>query len=190
MRLPSLSSALTALRDSKRWRRWAFEVLLIAAIISVVSLWQNRGLPEGQAPALAGISHRGLPIDLAEKVGAGSTASAVTRRATLVVFWAIWCPVCRAEEGNIIAVAEDWPVISVAMQSGDAFTVGKYLQERGNPLPALLDEEGAHAAAWRVRSVPAHFIIDPAGNIRFRVVGYATSLGLRVRLWWANNTSM
>jgi hypothetical protein len=36
-----------------------------------------------------------------------------------------------------------------------------------------------------VRGVPAHFIIDPAGNVRFRVVGYATTWGLRARLWWA-----
>jgi hypothetical protein len=95
--------------------------------------------------------------------------------------------VCRAEEGNIVAVAEDWPVVSVAMQSGDAATVAKYLKERDNPVPAVIDDAGLIAADWRVRGVPAHFILDPAGNIRFRVVGYATNLGLRARLWWAEN---
>lgn len=176
MRLPRLAALFAALRDPGRLRRWALEVLILIAIVGAVTVWQNRGLPEGAAPPLAGVRTDGGVA----KVGPGGTAQ-------LVVFWATWCPVCRAEEGNIIAVAEDWPVVSVAMQSGDAATVAKYLQERGNPVPAVIDADGFIAADWRVRGVPAHFILDPAGNIRFRVVGYATSLGLRARLWWAEN---
>jgi thiol-disulfide isomerase/thioredoxin len=174
MRLPSPASILAALRDPKHWRKWAFEVLILFAIVVAATLWQNRGLPEGAAPPLAGTRTDGSSI----KVGAGETAS-------LVVFWATWCPVCKAEEGNIVSVAEDWPVISVAMQSGDAAAVTKHLKERGIALPALVDEDGTIAADWRVRGVPAHFVIDQAGNVRFRMVGYATTLGLRARLWWA-----
>lgn len=177
---PRLAALLAALRDPKRWRRWILEILILVAIVGAVTVWQNRGLPEGAAPPLAGMRTDGVAADLAAKVGAGGTAQ-------LVVFWATWCPVCRAEEGNIAAVAADWPVVSVAMQSGDAVAVGKYLRERGIDLPAVIDDGGFIAADWRVRSVPAHFILDPAGDIRFRVVGYATTLGLRARLWWAQH---
>jgi hypothetical protein len=31
--------------------------------------------------------------------------------------------------------------------------------------------------------------VDGAGNIRFRVVGYATTWGLKARLWWAANVA-
>jgi thiol-disulfide isomerase/thioredoxin len=103
----------------------------------------------------------------------------------LVAFWATWCPVCTAEEDNIVSVAKDHRVISVAMQSGDAAAVSKHLQERGIELPALVDADGRHATNWRVRGVPTHFVVDGAGNIRFRVVGYATTWGLKARLWWA-----
>lgn len=176
LRFPAL---LAALRDPRRWRRWGLEALILAAIVAAVTLWQNRGLATGAAPPLAGLRNDGAPADLAEKVGAGETV--------LVVFWAAWCPVCRAEEGNIAAVAADWPAVSVAMQSGDAAAVSRHLQERGVALPAIVDASGALAAGWGVRSVPAHFIVDPAGKVRFRVVGYATRLGLRARLWWAQN---
>jgi thiol-disulfide isomerase/thioredoxin len=169
---------LVALRDPKRWRRWGLEALILVAIIVAVTVWQNSGLPEGAAPPLAGMRNDGVATSLAEKVGAGGTA-------TLVVFWATWCPVCKAEEGNIVAVSKDWPVLSVAMQSGDATAVTKHLSERKIDLRAIVDEDGAVAADWHVRGVPAHFIIDPAGNVRFRVVGYATTLGLHARLWWA-----
>lgn len=171
---PKLSLVLAALRDPRRWRKWLLEAMILIAIIGAVTVWQNRGLAEGVAPPLAGVRTDGATV----KVDAGETAR-------LVVFWATWCPVCRAEEGNISSVAEDWPVLSVAMQSGEVTEVAKYLKEREITLPALVDPDGQMAADWRVRGVPAHFILDPAGNIRFRVVGYATTLGLRLRLWWA-----
>ena len=93
----------------------------------------------------------------------------------------------RLAAGASVSVAEDWPVFSVAMQSGDAATVTKHLQERDIKLPALVDSSGAQAMAWHVRGVPTHFVVDAAGNVRFRVVGYATTWGLKARLWWAEN---
>jgi thiol-disulfide isomerase/thioredoxin len=106
-----------------------------------------------------------------------------------VVFWATWCSVCKAEASNIEAVAKDWPVISVAMQSGERHEITEYLKERDLKLPAIADDDSDIADAWGVRVVPAHFVVDGAGNIRFRVVGYTTTWGLRARLWWATNIS-
>lgn len=158
------------------------EALLILAVVVAVQLYQTRGLPEGAAPPLEGLRNDGVATSLAltQIVGGGGTA-----RPTLVVFWSAWCPVCKAEEGNIVSVAGDWPVLSVAMQSGDAAEVSKHLRERGIELPALVDSSGAQAMAWNVRGVPTHFIVDGAGKVRFRVVGYATTWGLKARLWWA-----
>jgi hypothetical protein len=41
------------------------------------------------------------------------------------------------------------------------------------------------AAQWGVRAVPASFIVDGAGQIRFLEIGYTTGAGLRLRLWLA-----
>ena len=158
----------------KRWQRRLLEAALILGVIFGAQYWQTRGLPKGVAPPLVGVLTDGQTI----KVGAGDTA-------TLVAFWATWCPVCKAEEGNIVAVAKDHRVIPVAMQSGDAATVLKHLKERGIDLPQLIDADGRHALNWRVRGVPTHFVVDANGIIRFRVVGYATTWGLKARLWWA-----
>jgi len=158
----------------KRWQRRLLEAALILGVIFGAQYWQTRGLPEGAAPPLVGVLTDGSPV----KVGAGDTA-------TLVAFWATWCPVCKAEEDNIVAVAKEHRVIPVAMQSGDAATVLKHLKERGIDLPQLIDADGRHALNWRVRGVPTHFVVDANGVIRFRVVGYATTWGLKARLWWA-----
>ena len=157
--------------------RHLLEAALILAVILGAQYWQTRGLPEGAAPPLAGVLTDGSAVKVpggTPSAGAGDTANGAP---TLVAFWATWCPVCTAEEDNIVSVAKDHRVISVAMQSGDAATVVKHLKERGIDLPALVDADGRHATNWRVRGVPTHFVVDGAGNIRFRVVGYATDLG-------------
>ncbi len=160
----------------QRWKALLLDAALIIAIVGGAQWYMTRNLPQGTAPALEDVRTDGSRA----KVGAGETAQ-------LVVFWADWCPVCRAEEGNIESVASAWPVVSVAMQSGDVPAVKRYLTQRGLTTPAIVDPEGRRATAWGVRGVPAHFIVDPEGEIRFRVVGYATTLGLKARLWWAQN---
>ena len=172
---------MSALSDRSRLvfrLRHVVEASLILAIILGAQYWQTRGLPDGVAPPLAGVLTDGSSV----KVGAGTTAQDT---ATLVAFWSTWCPVCKAEEGNIVSVAQDHRVISVAMQSGDAATVTKHLREREINLPALVDVDGRHAIDWGVRGVPTHFVVDAAGNVRFRVVGYTTTWGLKARIWWA-----
>jgi thiol-disulfide isomerase/thioredoxin len=160
----------------KNWKKWVLEALAIIAIVIAVTLWQTRGLPAGPAPALAGTGIDGKPLDLAELV---RTADG---KPVLVVFWATWCPVCKTEDGNIQSVSADHPVLSVAMQSEK---VAEHLHERGLTFAAIDDADAKLAAGWNVRGVPSHFIVDGAGNVRFRVVGYATTWGLRTRLWWA-----
>jgi len=199
MRFPRIQNPFASLL---RWQRRLLEAGLILAVILGAQYWQTRGLPEGAAPPLLGARNDGAVVGLAQKVGAdGATAlqggrakdallavadgDTANNTPTLVAFWATWCPVCKAEEGNIVSGAQDHRVISVAMQSGDAATVTKHLKQRGIDLPALVDADGRHAIDWGVRGVPTHFVVDGAGNIRFRVVGYATTWGLKARLWWA-----
>ena len=103
----------------------------------------------------------------------------------LVHFWATWCPICRAEQGSIDALARDTPVITVAMQSGDRNAVVQHLRKEELNFPVLNDPDGVIAAQWGVRAVPASFIVDGAGQIRYVEVGYTTGIGLRLRLWLA-----
>lgn len=160
-----------------RWRRWAANLawlLLAAAIYYGARFYQQRALVEGPAPELRAALIGGGEFDLA-------TARAAP---VLVYFWATWCPVCRLEQGSIESLARDHRVVTVALQSGDAATVGKYLQEQGLRAPAINDPDGAIARTWGVRATPTFFFIDRDGLIRFRELGYTTEVGMRGRLWW------
>lgn len=167
------------LKQRPRWQRWGLEALGILAIVLAVQAWQARGLPEGPAPALAGTTPEGKPLSLEGMVAGG--------KPVLVAFWATWCGVCKAEAGNLDAIARDRPFLAVAMQSGNEGEVARHLKDAGLRYPTVNDPEGEISRSWKVRSVPTHFVVDGRGVIRYRVVGYATEWGLRARLWLAEH---
>lgn len=165
------------MRD-KRWFRWAIEAVVVVVIMTGVHFYTTRGAVRGMAPAVAGVTLDGRPVSLAQWRG----------RPVLVHFWATWCPVCRLEQGSIQDIARGHAIITVATQSGDAAKVRAWLRDQGLRMPVLLDEDGSMATAWGARGVPASFIVDGRGRIRFVEFGYTTEWGLRLRLWLAGWT--
>ncbi len=164
--------------NSSRWRKWGrrgIELLVILTLFFALRAWQQRDIVTGPAPELAGTLLDGQPVSLAELHG----------NPVLVYFWATWCSVCALEENSIDALAGRYHVITVAMQSGSDAEVISYLEENGLSFPVLNDPRGVFANNWGVRAVPASFVIDANGQIRFTEVGYTTGIGLRGRLWLA-----
>ncbi len=148
---------------------------MVLALILGIRAWQQSGIASGSAPALAGVLLDGKPVALTAFAG----------RPVLVHFWASWCPICSAEQGSIDALARDTPVITVAMQSGGRDAVVQHMRKEALSFPVLNDPDGLIAAQWGVRAVPASFVVDGTGQIRFVEVGYTTGIGLRLRLWLA-----
>jgi thiol-disulfide isomerase/thioredoxin len=102
-------------------------------------------------------------------------------------FWATWCPICELENGSIQSISEDYAVITVASWSEGKAHVEKYLQEKQLTFPVMLDNSGELAKEFGLAGVPASFIIDPNGEIKFVETGYSTEIGLRFRLWLATH---
>lgn len=112
------------------WRSHALTLLLVAGVALGINAWQTRHIPPGRAPDFR--------VELAGAIGAQAISLEAWRaqhagRAVALHFWADWCPICRAEEGSVSDVQHDWPVLTVAMRSGDAAQVARVLQQRGWP---------------------------------------------------------
>lgn len=163
------------LRPKRRLRGWLANILVILVIFVGVQWFKSRPLASGQAPDLSAPTTMAQPFDLASLRG----------QPTLVHFWAVWCPVCKLGEGDIEALSSDYQVITVAMQSGSDMEINNYLQKQGLSFDAIADPYGEIATQWGVRGVPASFVLDSSGNIRFASVGYSTGMGLRGKLWAA-----
>ena len=165
-----------------RWRSHLVTLAMVLAVLAGVHLWQTRHVPRGAAPdfeALAVSAQDGAVLSLAQ------WRAAHPGRPVALHFWADWCTICRLEQSSITAVAGDWPVLTVAMQSGDVAAVRRVLAQRGLAWPTVIDPDGALAARYGLGAVPAFVVIDAAGRIRASSVGYTSETGMRLRLWWA-----
>ncbi len=162
-----------------RWRLWLLEGLIFCATFVAFQLWQTRGAVQGPVPAFAGTLVNGQSFDL------NAWRAAHPGQPALIYFWAEWCGICRTTAGNVAAIGQDWPVITIAAESGDAAAVAKTMAERDYRWPTLPDPSGSILRQYGLRGVPAFIVIDPDGNIRSTQLGYTSELGLRLRLWWA-----
>ena len=160
----------------RRWLVLSIQALVLLLLYLGLRAWMQRDMVSGPVP------------ELTTHLVNGDTFSTHDYRGKvwLLHFWAEWCAICQAEQGAISAVAERWPVVTVAMQSGDRLAVEGYLRAQGLDWRTVVDQSGSIAKRFGVGAVPASFVIDSAGNIRFRETGYTSSWGLRLRLWLAS----
>jgi len=159
----------------KRWLRWTLELAAVVLFFLLLSAWNSRGAPQGQAPEISGQLLDGTPVSL----------EAMRGEPVLVQFWATWCPVCGLEQSSIDAIAADYQVLSIAMDEATPGQILAYMQDKGVDYPVIHDPDYDIARRYGIRGVPSSFILDADGNIRFVETGYTTGAGLRLRLWWA-----
>lgn len=151
------------------------ELLVVAALLLVMERVLTRDAARGAAPAVEATLTSGETFSL----------SALRGRPALVYFWAEWCPVCTASQGTMDEVLADYPGVTVALQSGAPQEVKAYLDRHRLRWPTVADQAGTLAAEYGVSGVPAVFVLDRHGEVRFVTRGYTTELGLRARLWLA-----
>jgi thiol-disulfide isomerase/thioredoxin len=157
-----------------RWRRWLAEALVVVLIVTGVRMWMQRGMTDGEAPALAAITLDGKPVQLADYADGP----------ILLHFWASWCGVCALTQPGVDALSDDKAVLTVALHSGGAEAVSAHMQREGLSHPVVLDDSGVLAGRFGVSGVPASFIIDSAGRIRYRNTGLTPAWELRLRMAW------
>lgn len=105
----------------------------------------------------------------------------------LIHFWATWCPTCKLEASNIQTLSEHYEVITVAVKSGSNEKINGYLKEHELDFKVINDQEGRLAEQFSVPAYPTTFIYNSEGKLAFSEVGYTSTLGLSLRMWWAGD---
>ena len=166
-------------RRKKTLMRTITQILVVVAVFVGIRAYLNQGnLKPGPAPSFSARQIDGEIFSLADKKG----------EPLLLHFWATWCRICALNDGVIDDLAKDMPVVTVAMESGEAGEIRKVMEERGLSFPVIADAAGTLANRYHVKGVPTNFILDADGNIRYVEVGYTTGLGLRIRMWLASRS--
>lgn len=102
----------------------------------------------------------------------------------LINFWATWCPTCKLEASNIQTLSEHYDVITVAVKSGDNAEINNYLKEHDLNFKVINDQEGNLAEKFSISAFPTTFIYDKNNQLTFSEVGYTSTWGLWLRMWW------
>jgi cytochrome c biogenesis protein CcmG/thiol:disulfide interchange protein DsbE len=145
--------------------------VIVAALVAVLATRAPARVAEaaspllGQpAPALAGTSADGQPVDLATMRG----------RFVLVNFFASWCGPCRTEQPELVTLSRSIPLIGVVFQDSPS-AAETFLREGGARWPAVPDPDGAAALDWGVRGPPESYLVAPDGTVVAKVLGPVTA---------------
>jgi thiol-disulfide isomerase/thioredoxin len=183
-----LSELMDTDQTPEKTRKYAFILTLAKYIVYLAvflvalqlgQLWLQRDVVVGKAPPLQSVDLVGKRVSLTEYAG----------EPLLLYFWASWCPVCRFEHGVITALAEDYNVLSIALQSGTGSDVSSHMQEHEADYRVINDPDGIIGSQYGIRGVPTMFLLDSQGNIHSALSGYTSGLGLRLRLWLLSSTA-
>lgn len=104
----------------------------------------------------------------------------------LIHFWATWCPTCKLEASNIETLAKSYEVLSIAVKSGSDADVQAFMKEQNLHFRVLNDEDGAYAQKFNIAAYPTTFIYNKEKNLVFSEVGYTSTFGLYLRMWWSS----
>ncbi|WP_159591396.1 TlpA family protein disulfide reductase [Chelativorans xinjiangense] len=97
-------------------------------------------------------------------------------KVTVVAFWAAWCPPCRAEIPSLARLSRQLPAerfAILAVNLGDTSErIGRFLDQIDDDgLSVLTDLASSLASAWHIRGLPVSYVLDPAGQVRYAVMG-------------------
>ena len=148
-------------------------IVLFFIVMQGANWWKTRDAPGGNLSEFSGVLIDGTAFTIAEFAG----------KPVLFHFWATWCPICDLQKNNVQSISQDYPVITIASWSEGEAEVKAYMLENQLTFPVMLDNSGKLAQTFGLKGVPASFILDPHGEIKFIETGYSTEPGLRFRLW-------
>lgn len=167
---------------AKRWFQLTTDVLMVAIIMTIAGLWQTRSVRQGPAPAFS------LPQLVQANAGDVVSLESLKGRSTVLAFWAPWCGVCRTEASNVSRAAswagQNARVLSVASSYESLDEVTAFVQNHSVDYPVLLDGTGQVAPSFGVTAYPTLVFLDEHGVIKHATVGYTTTLGILLRLWF------
>lgn len=133
---------------------------------------QADNLPEGiikltpyAAPSTKLKDIDGKPYNLADDAG----------QWVFVHFWASWCGPCRRE---MPAIQDMWNhmknkglKIVLVNTAEDEDTIFSFLSVYAPDIRPLMDTDGQVTELWKPRGLPATYLVDPQGRVRYQALG-------------------
>lgn len=90
-------------------------------------------------------------------------------------FWASWCGPCREEMPAIQNMANtlqpEGLSVAIINTAEDEDTVFSFLSAHTPDVRPLMDRDGQVTEKWQPRGLPATYLVDPNGQVRYQALG-------------------
>lgn len=148
------------------------KALLIIALLCIACTVQAVELP----PGVMVIDGRPAPALVLDTIDGESWDISHRRGHWLFVhFWATWCGPCRREMPTIQKLMEtlqddhlEFVMVNTAETEDEVFS---FLGIVAPDVVPLMDTDGLVTETWQPRGLPATFLVDPDGRIRYLALG-------------------
>ncbi len=148
---------------------WGFLLVFGLLLLTLTQIpWSSKTSAETVTTPLKVQSLDGKSVDL-NRLVAG--------KPTLLIFWATWCPTCRAEVPDFAGAYHRYApkglqVLAVDVGYNDPIPeVRQFVKARALPYTVLYDANQEAVKAFGVQGTPTIVLLDPSGNVVTR--GYS-----------------
>ncbi|MFP5501938.1 MAG: TlpA disulfide reductase family protein [Candidatus Sericytochromatia bacterium] len=152
-------------------------VLGVALLAGGLTMVQNQSA-EATKPANTKMPTLGKAADFNLTSIEGKKFSLADFKGKVVIldFWATWCPPCREEIPDFIALQKQYrsqglEIVGVSVDREGPSVVKKFGEEYGINYTSLMADDKVTAAYGGIRGLPTTFVIDRQGNIIKKYVG-------------------
>jgi len=161
--------------DNSKLRRFTLVLALFSAAVLAVAC--GPGKPD---TIWKGTDFSGAEVDF---------PAVLQGKPTVLIFWATWCPYCRAFMPYLGEIQKDYGADKINVLAIDVFEDGEidpaaYLEALGFPMIAVANGDSI-AEAYSVRGTPGLMIVDGQGNIVWKRASTDLPAGKTVAELWA-----
>jgi thiol-disulfide isomerase/thioredoxin len=155
---------------------------VVIAIASMLTASMAYAVEEGElAPRWNGIGFDGASVEF---------PALLDGKPAVVVFWATWCPYCKAFMPYLERIQAEYGTESISIVMIDVMEDGEgdpaaYIDALGFPLIAVRDGD-AIAAAYDVLYTPGLLVVDAEGLVAFKRATTQLPAGSAVSSLWYN----
>jgi thiol-disulfide isomerase/thioredoxin len=116
-----------------------------------------------------------IPFEVTDLKGKTLSLEKLKGKVVLIDFWATWCGPCKVEMPNVIKLhnkfnEKGFEIVGISLDR-DRAALENYIKVNKMNWPQHFDGAGWNngvAAKYKVRSIPATYLIDRKGKIRYR----------------------